>query len=401
MKKIQSLGDLYEMSNKVQHILTLFSGGLDSTYVLESLKGVSAKVTALVVDVGDTVDEDELYMIARHYDVELKIVDAKKDFAEQSLVRAIQSQAYYFGDYPVSSSLSRPILIQKAVELANELGCDAIIHTANQSQNSLRRLNGALGKSDFKGFYGSPYQFSALSRESKKSALVKSGLKGFESRVASGDSNLWCREFESGVLDDPENFDVPESLFIWSIWNPEFHLLNNEIKVSFENGCPKSINGLPFDIVDMVDFINTHVGSYEIGRYIGFDHLEEDEKVLEVREAPAATILMKAYKLLEISILPTDLLKIKAMHNDLWTQEAVEGRWDSMLQKASYAFISSAAKEITGSVKFKLSRGQALANSIVAENPKYIRDRDGWEIMTTEERCVNFSNSGFKLTDFA
>jgi argininosuccinate synthase len=69
--------------------------------------------------------------------------------------------------YPVSSSLSRPIISRYAVEYANKLGCDAIVHTANQSKNSLRRLNGAISQLGFSGYYGSPYEFSALTREEK------------------------------------------------------------------------------------------------------------------------------------------------------------------------------------------------------------------------------------------
>ena len=388
MKKLRSIEDIRTISSTVKHVLTLFSGGLDSTYLLEILKEQKVKVTALVVDLGEGIDESNLNLIADHYGVDLMILDAKQEFVEHSLVSAIQAQALYLGDYPVSSSLSRPIIVKKAVQVAQKLKCEAILHTANQSQNSLRRLNGAIEASGYQGYYGSPYEYSALTREEKTAELFHSGLVGFKSRNVSGDANLWCREFESGVLDDPESFTVSESLFSWSKWNPTKQLDNHQIKIGFRKGYPVTINDLPINLKELIAFINNHVGAYEIGRYVGFDHLDEDEKVLEVREAPAAHILMKAYKLLETATLPTDVLKAKAMHNEMWTQEAVEGRWGSMLQSSSYAFIAHTAEHVSGSVLFSLSRGHVLATGIVADEPKYLRDRDAWEVQTAHKRSL-------------
>ncbi|OAJ93330.1 argininosuccinate synthase-related protein [Vibrio bivalvicida] len=388
MKKLRSIEDIRTISSTVKHVLTLFSGGLDSTYLLEILKEQKVKVTALVVDLGEGIDESNLQLIADHYSVDLLILDAKQEFVEHSLVSAIQAQALYLGDYPVSSSLSRPIIVKKAVQVAQKLKCEAIIHTANQSQNSLRRLNGAIEASGYQGYYGSPYEYSALTREEKTAALFHSGLVGFKSRNVSGDANLWCREFESGVLDDPESFTVSESLFSWSKWNPAKQLDSHQVRIGFRKGYPVTINDLPMNLKELIAFINNHVGAYEIGRYVGFDHLDEDEKVLEVREAPAAHILMKAYKLLETATLPTDVLKAKAMHNEMWTQEAVEGRWGSMLQSSSYAFIAHTAEHVSGSVLFSLSRGNILATSIIADEPKYLRDRDAWEVQTAHKRSL-------------
>lgn len=388
MKKIRSIEDVEAVASVSKHILTLFSGGLDSSYILELLKNSKARVTALAVDLGDGIEPSSLKLITDHYGFDLKIIDARQEFIEHSLVSAIQAQALYLGDYPVSSSLSRPIIVKKALELAEILECDAIIHTANQSQNSLRRLNGAIEKAGYTGYYGSPYEYSALPREDKAQALFHSGLVGFKCRNVSGDSNLWCREFESGVLDNPEQFTVSESLFTWSRWQPEKQLENDQIKIGFRQGYPVTLNDKPVNLLELIAFINNHVGAYEIGRFVGFDHLDQDEKVLEVREAPAAALLMKAYKLLETAVLPTDVLKAKTLHNDMWTQEAVEGRFGSMLQKASYAFIAHTAEFVSGSVLFNLSRGNALATSIVAENPRYLCDRDTWEVEVAHQRSL-------------
>ncbi|MGL6316838.1 argininosuccinate synthase-related protein [Vibrio sp. WXL103] len=380
MKKIiHNLDQLRQVAGQCQHLLTLFSGGLDSSYLLEVLKDAPCKVTAVAIDLGDALDKQQLTLITKHYNVDLVMLDARSDFVEHALLGAIWHQAKYLNDYPVSSSLSRPVIVKQAVQLASKLGCDAIIHTATQSQNSLRRLNGAIERSGFSGYYGSPYEGSPVSRQEKAKALFNAGLVGFKSRTVSCDSNLWCREFESGVLDDPENCRVPESLYAWSCYRPEYHLDNHQVTVSFYKGYPTAINGKPQPLLSMIEFLNRHVGSYQIGRYVGFDHLAGDEKVLEIREAPAATVLMQAYKLLETACLPTDVLRAKLSQNDIWTQEAVEGRFGSPLQMASQAFVACTAQSVTGSITFELSRGQCLPSAIVASHPRYLRDRDLWE----------------------
>ena len=150
-EKGQKHGRYNYLMQRATHVLTLFSGGLDSTYLLELLKGQGVKVTALVVDLGSGVDTEHLTLLTNHYEIDLKIVDAQKNFIEHSIVSAIQAQAMYLNDYPISSSLSRPIIVSNAVKVANELGCDAILHTANQSQNSLRRINGAIEASGYSG----------------------------------------------------------------------------------------------------------------------------------------------------------------------------------------------------------------------------------------------------------
>ncbi|MGR5287080.1 argininosuccinate synthase-related protein [Vibrio maritimus] len=399
MKKLRSIEDLLLMSTQCKHILTLFSGGLDSAYLLSLLSESKAKVTALVVDVGETYDRQRLQIVCDHFDVELAIVDAKQDFIEYGVLPAIQSQAYYLGDYPVSSSLSRPIIAQHAVNIAKKLGCDAIVHTATQSQNSLRRLNGAIQTLGFDGYYGSPYEYSAISREEKTDHLAEQGLMHFKGREVSSDSNLWCREFESGVMDNPEDFADPNSHFSWAVWEPEHHLENHTIKIGFHKGHPVELNGRAIQLSQLISYLNRHIGGYEIGRYVGFDHLEEDEKVLEIREAPAATLLMSAFKLLSVATLPTDILRAKRVHDDAWTMEAVEGRWNSLAQQMSYQYISTLSESITGDVTFTLTRGAALPSAIYAENARYLKNRDEWEKLVTKERSLRTvkARAGFDL----
>ena len=336
------------------------------------------KIIAVVVDLGEKLNTDSLKTITKSLSVDLKIIDAKYEFAENSVIPAIQEEAKYLGLFPVSSSLSRPVIAKKALEVAYVNNCDIVLHTANQSQNSLRRLNGAIKSLGFQGYYGSPYEYTAITRAEKALFIKKCGFHFLSNRKLSGDANLWCREYESGILDNPESFELDENEYKWSVFPKESH--KDKIKITFQKGIPTHIDDDKMSIVDLIENLNYRVGLSGAGRYYGLKHLENQEKVLEVREAPAASILMDTYKDLEMSILKTPLLVQKQHMGQIWTQEAVEGRWYGEVAESAYSFISKHAHKITGSVTYKLLTGGFYPISIVAENPLYLTDRDNWEI---------------------
>ncbi len=383
-KRIRSFADLDTIARHAKHVLTLFSGGLDSTYVLKELAQRHCRVTALVVDVGDGINRTDLQAIADTFGAALEIVDAQEEFVARAVLPAIRAQAKYLGIYPISSSLSRPLLALTAVRLARQLGCDALIHTANQSQNSLRRLNGAIAQLGYTGWYGTPYEFSAMSREEKIDSLSALGLQRFQARGISGDANLWVREFESGSLDNPEAFWVPDSLFEWTA--PCEAACGNDIAICFESGVPVALNGERTPAVKLIEKLNWQVGSFGIGRYCGLEHLEQGEKVLEVREAPAATVLMDAYRHLETATIDYEVLREKSHQEQIWVREAIEGRWFGPMRESADQFMASTAQYVNGTVRYKLRPGAADVCSIRATTPLYLTDRDAWEKSVARER---------------
>lgn len=375
---IRSFADLDAMQGQTDHVLTLFSGGLDSSYVLKELAQRQLRVTALSVDVGEGCQLQDLQEIAGFFGATLQVIDAREMFAHEAVAPAIRAQARYLGIYPVSSSLSRPILAKMAVKVARQLGCDAIVHTANQSQNSLRRLNGAIGQLGFEGCYGTPYERSVLTRDEKIEALRLLGLTRFQARGISGDANLWCREFESGSLDNPEGFWVPPSLFEWTRTR-ERTPDARELQVEFRQGQPVAVDGEAMALVPLIAHLNDTVGAFQIGRYSGLEHLAGGETVLEVREAPAATVLMDAFRHLETAVLDAELLREKVALELLWTREAVEGRWFGALRQSADAFMRHASDKVTGTVTYQLRPGAMDLCSIKASHPLYLTDRDSWE----------------------
>ncbi|MFJ2707691.1 argininosuccinate synthase-related protein [Streptomyces sp. NPDC087428] len=359
-------------------VITLFSGGLDSSYLLLRLKEAGFRnIHALSVDLGEDESSAHKRRIADALGVRLHIRDGRQDFADEFVSAAIYCQAVYLGTHPVSSTLSRPLIARYAAELAGELGAAAVLHTANRSQNTLRRLNGALTLLGYDGVIGSPYDLDPVDRDEKMLALKRAGLDRMSERVVSGDSNLWCREFESGTLDDPEDHVVPEHMYRWSSRRSD--LTEASLEVRFEHGVPVAVDGSAAPLPTLIEQLNRRVGAFGLGRYSGLEHLAGGEKVLEIREMPAAWLLLRSYRHLETAALEAETVREKMALEQLWVREALEGRWFGELREAAQAFMAFCAHRVSGSVRWRLTHGGAETRSITADAPRYLRDRESWE----------------------
>ena len=378
-------------------VVTLFSGGLDSTYLLYRLQRLGMQnIHAVSVDVGDIESHTGKRDIASHLGATFHSVDARQEFIDHHVAPAIRAHAVYLGTHPISSSLSRPLLAKVAVELAEQTGAGMILHTANRSQNSLRRLNGALGALHFAGRFGSPYDLDPVDRSTKIEHLAEAGLTRMAQRVVSGDSNLWCREYESGFLDDPENHAMEQDLYQWTADTGSYP--DEQLSIGFENGLPVTVDGRALALGAIIEELNHRVGKFGYGRYSGLEHLDRGEKVLEVREMPAAWILLKTLRHLETACLSERLIREKMDIEQTWVTEAVEGRWFGGLRSAAQAFIESSTGRVNGTVTWTLNQRSVDTVSILTRNPLYLRDREIWEAESVKtEKAGHSVNSDDRI----
>ena len=377
-RKVRSFSDIEELCNRNDTIVTLCGGGLDSAYLLAQLAKLDVHVVALSVDLGDDFDIEHFSCIADKFDIDITRLDYRKEFVEEFVYPSILAGGRYLGQHPISASLSRPLIARVGVEFARSVGAKCLLHTANQSQNSLRRLNGAISDLGFEGYFGSPYEFDALSRDFKRLELQETfGIFGFANRFLSTDTNLWCREFESGTLDDPEGFEIDQNLYQWSVAS---ETASRVIELGFDRGHLVSVDAEPLiDLVELISGLNAKVGRYGIGRFCSLEHLESGEKVLEVREAPAAALILEAFAQLASATVEVETLRWMRTLGEALIMEAVEGRWFRSLRKALQSFLEVSAHRVSGSVRFTLRNGGFELEGLKAVSPLYIRDREQWE----------------------
>lgn len=387
----RSFAELNRLLAPDEPVVTLFSGGLDSSYLLLRLKQLGfTDVHALSVNVGELETEAEKIDLAGRLGAKLHVVDQRSVFAEEFVGAAIRAHAVYLDLHPVSSTLSRPLIARCATELAQGLGSRAIVHTANRSQNTLRRLNGSLQLLDFRGHFGSPYDLQPVSREEKIAALAAAGVTFTTDRAISGDSNLWCREFESGYLDDPEQHAIPEGIWEWTRTSTALREADETLTIGFSAGLPITVDGHRLPLAELIGHLNSRVGRLGLGRYTGLEHLDHGEKVIEVREMPAAWLLLRTLRHLESATLEAETMRTKQFLEQVWVREAVEGRWFGPLRAAADAFIETVADRVSGTVTWRLHNGVATTASITSADPLYIRDREAWEASAIQRELETF-----------
>tara|TARA_R110000868_G_scaffold306986_4_gene568446 strand:- start:5043 stop:6194 length:1152 start_codon:yes stop_codon:yes gene_type:complete len=359
---------------KTSSIGCLDSGGLDSAYMICKLveRGVR-DIHVLTLDIGQE-DCDAIIFAPK---IEQKLIrhriDVKDIFCESYVLPLLHANGVYSNQHPLSASLSRPLIALTLVNLAKEYNLEIILHAATPSQNSMRRFNGAIKDLGYKGAYGSPYTHDHVSRSEKSKYVESCGAIVPKQRNFSIDSNIFCREFESGNLNNAESVYPPDEMFVWT---KERNQPDQEITIQFQKGRPTSINGNDYELSGLITELNQVAGSYGLGRYRGLEENPFGEKVIEVREAPAAFVLLQAYQYLLNATQTQSTLVAKSQLEQLWTREASEGRWFGPLKQAIDSFNQSLMSEISGSVSFELSSRSCAFVGVKATTALYTTDRE-------------------------
>ncbi len=373
---ISSFKDL-DYLHKEKTIACLDSGGLDSAYLICRLsESYDLTMHVLTVDVGQ--EDDIPVKIPSH--IEKKIirhsVNAKQEFCRDFVIPLLHAHGVYGKQHPLSASLSRPLIAKHLVELANEYDIFTLLHSATPSQNSMRRFNGAIASLGHKGKWGSPYLKENCSREEKAAYINSVGGSVPASRSFSVDTNIFCREFESGTLVGPHHINPPEELYKWT---SHHDATPQQITLEFESGIPTRVNGKAYELVDMINHLNTFVGGYKLGRYQGLEEGPSGVKVLEVREAPAAFILLEALTQMINATFNHATVVVKSQLEQIWVREASEGNWYNPLKKAIDSFNQELVKHVTGAVSFNLSHLECTCIGVQTRTQAYCIDREELE----------------------
>ncbi len=209
---IPLLDSIEDVFRGIKRPLLLYSGGVDSKFFLLLAQERGVPVVALHVHLGPGEADPAVGELARNLGADYRLEDLTDPFVSGFVAPAIKANASYEGQYPVCSSLSRPLMVEAAVRLASEEGLDGIIHTAGYFQNSSWRFNRSIRTLAPWLAIGNPFLRDTVSRAEKVDRLERDGV-GHPLGVFSVDENVWGRVVENGVLDDPGH-PVPEGVFV-------------------------------------------------------------------------------------------------------------------------------------------------------------------------------------------
>ena len=355
------------MSDQKEKVILAYSGGLDTTAIIPWLKeNYNFDVICVCIDCGQEEELAHLEERAKYCGAsKLYILDVNDEFAEEYIVPCVQAHAVYENKYLLGTSMARPLIAKKLVEIARKEGATTICHGATGKGNDQIRFELgikalapdlriiAAWRSD---------KWNMDSRESEIEFCKKHGIDlPFSADSSySRDRNLWHISHEGLELEDPAVMPNYDHLLVLSKTPMKAPDKITYVTMTFEQGVPKTINGEPMKVADIIRKLNKLGGENGIGIIDIVENRVVGMKSRGVYETPGGTILMEAHQQLEELILDRETYELKDEIGHKFASLVYEGKWFSPLREAEQAFIESTQKYVTGEVKFGLYKGNII-----------------------------------------
>ena len=388
---------IYNMKEKV---VLAYSGGLDTTAIIPWLKeNFGYDVICCCVDCGQGNELDGLEERAKASGAaKLYIEDIVDEFAEDYIMPCVQAGAVYENKYLLGTSMARPVIAKKLVEIARKEGASAICHGATGKGNDQIRFELAIKAlaPDLKII--APWRMTDVwtmqSRDDEIEYCKKHGidLPFDHSHSYSRDRNLWHISHEGLELEDPANEPNYDHMLVLGVTPEKAPDQPEYVTMTFEKGVPTSVNGKKMKVADIIKELNKLGGKHGIGIVDIVENRVVGMKSRGVYETPGGTILMEAHKQLEELVLDRATMEAKKDMGNKMSQVVYEGKWFTPLCDAIRAFVASTQEYVTGEVKFKLYKGNIIKAGTTSPYSLY---NESLASFTTGDMYDHHDASGF------
>jgi argininosuccinate synthase len=336
-----------------------YSGGLDTSVMIKWLQEkYNAEVMTVTVNVGQPENLKEVAEKAKNLGVSNHYsIDAKDEFAADYVFPAIKANALYEGKYPLSTSLSRPLIVKKMVEIAQKEGATALAHGCTGKGNDQVRFDISIASLAPELKIIAPVREWNMTRDEEIEYAKANGIPvSTAAKKYSIDQSIWGRSIECGILEDASQ-EPPEDAFEWTVSPEKAPNTPDYVTISFKAGVPVALNQEALDPLALIETLNRTAGKHSVGR---IDHVEDrlvGIKSREIYECPAATVLLEAHKDLEKLVLTRHEVLFKQQVDSQWTFLVYAGLWMDPLRADLDAFINSSQERVNGKVQVKLYKG--------------------------------------------
>ncbi|MEB3169193.1 MAG: argininosuccinate synthase [Cyanobium sp.] len=348
---------------RASKVVLAYSGGVDTSVCIPYLLrewGVQEVIT-FAADLGQG---DELEPIRRKALAsgasQSRVDDLLHPFITEFAFPAIRANALYEGRYPLSTALARPLIARRLVEIAREVGADAVAHGCTGKGNDQVRFDVAIGAlaPDLKVL--APAREWGMSREETIAYGERCGIPAPVSKRSpySIDLNLLGRSIEAGELEDPD-VAPPEEIYAMTCSLEQAPDQPQIVEIGFERGYPVSIDAERLDPVSLIRRANLLAGSHGFGRLDMVENRVVGIKSREIYETPGLLLLIRAHQELESLTLAADVQRYKRQVEASWADLVYQGLWYGPLKQALDAFIEASQGCVNGSVRLKLHKGHA------------------------------------------
>jgi len=378
-------------------VILVYSGGLDTSVCIPLMReeyGFKHVVT-VTVDVGQP-EEDirQAEERARTLGTEHYTIDAKAEFVESYCWPAVKANGDYQG-YPISTSIARPLIALKAVEVAKKHSAKAYAHGCTGKGNDQFRLEYVMRTLTPEMEVIAPMREGRRLPDGRKEPWTRSEEVDYceahgihlgvtKEKIWSVDENVWGRSIEGGRLEEPD-YAPPEEIFKWTRSVTDAPNEPTTLVIGFKEGTPVSLNGEYMSGIDLVKKVHQIAGENGVGRVDIMEDRMLGLKVRENYECPAAIPILGAHRALEALVCTQAELKFKSMVDREWGELAYKGLWYDPLKEDLEAFINEIQKRVTGEVTLRLHKGGCVVTGRRSEWALYNEDLASFDSKTFDQ----------------
>ena len=351
-----------------EKVVLAYSGGLDTTAIIPWLKEhFNYDVVCCCIDCGQGKELEGLEERAKLSGAsKLYIEDLVDDFCDNYIMTCVKANAVYENEYLLGTSMARPAIAKRLVDIARKEGAVAICHGATGKGNDQIRFELSIKAlaPDIKII--APWRMTDVwtmqSREDEIEYCKQHGidLPFDHSHSYSRDSNIWHVSHEGLELEDPSLEPNFSNMLVMGVTPEQAPDEDEYVTMTFEKGVPTSVNGVKMKVSDIIRKLNELGGKHGIGIVDIVENRVVGMKSRGVYETPGGTILMAAHKQLEELVLDRATMEVKKDMGNKLAQIVYEGKWFTPLCDAVKAFVESTQEYVTGEVKFKLYKGNII-----------------------------------------
>ncbi|XOU94701.1 MAG: argininosuccinate synthase [Candidatus Kerfeldbacteria bacterium] len=357
----------------MKKIILMYSGGLDTSVILKWLQqNHQAEIITLTADLGQAKDN---YPAIKKKALKLGakkayVVDGKKEFANNYIVKSIKANGLYQGAYPLSTALGRPLISKYAVEIAHKEKTNIIAHGCTGKGNDQIRLEVSASVLDPKMKFIAPVREWNMGRDQELVFAKKNKIPISVSSKSpySIDDNMWGKSTEGGIIEDPEQQIPINKIINWVTPIEKAKDKAELVNLKFVNGIPVSLNGETLGLSELIVKLDKIGCQHGIGI---IEHIEDRVigiKIRDLYECPAAMIILKAHQDLESYVSTIYENQFKKIIDQQWAYLVYAGFWYEPLLENLNKFIEEQNKKVEGEVKLKLYKGNI---TVVSRKSKY------------------------------
>ena len=361
-----------------EKIVLAYSGGLDTSIIIPWLKeNYAGDVIAMIADVGQGDDIEAVVRKAYATGASKVVVeDLQEEFLTEYVFPALSAGAIYEHKYLLGTSLARPVIAKRQVQVALQENATAVAHGCTGKGNDQVRFEHAYQALAPHLKIIAPWrEWNLKSREDCLNYAEAHGIPVAASRekIHSRDKNLFHLSHEGGELEDPANAPLSTT---WQIsQSPQSAPDRSErVEIGLEKGVPVSVSGQRLDAVSLLELLNEIGARNAIGRIDLVENRFVGIKSRGCYETPGGTLLHAAHRELEALCLDRDLMHFKQHVGLKYAELVYYGLWFTPLREALDAFVASTQQDVTGSVVLELYKGNVAVLSRQSENSLYRTD---------------------------